>query len=131
MRTNWLWCLGVVSTAALAQNVVSPKAEPAEVGRYQMLAIQSALTLKLDSATGTSWQLCPSEKKVGTGFKWCQLSIKSTLPAGPPGRYQLLSEAAHPKQPNVFLLDSVSGRSWLLCSSPVPDKQPGWCSLEE
>ncbi len=117
----------------LGQNVVTPKPESTELNRYSVLALDSSdITLKLDSATGVTWKLCAAaDKKSGAGVRWCPLQAKGSLPAGPAGRYSMVTDNALRKQPSVFLVDSVSGRSWVLCTSPVSEKQQAWCSLDE
>lgn len=131
MRFRLAAWLGLSAPMVWAQSVVSPRPEPGDVGRYQVLAVEGAdLSVKIDSMTGSTWRLCPSEKRSGPNLRWCPMSSKSQLPPGPIRRYTLHADAAA-KSPNLFMLDTVSGRSWLMCVSPQLEKQFGWCSLDE
>ena len=125
--------LAASTQLSLGQNVVTPRPEATELNRYSVLALDSTdITLKLDSMTGVTWKICPSpDKKSGAGLRWCPMPAKGSLPTGPVGRYTMVTDNAMRKQPGVFLVDSVSGRSWVLCASPVAERQQAWCALDE
>lgn len=114
----------LVASSAFAQlNIVNDAPSASEVGRYHVLKANE-LTLKLDTQTGVTWSLCPHAKKPGKST-WCKFSA-NPLPAGPSGRYRI-AEAFQ-----IMLVDSVSGRTWVRCDDPTPEKkQQAWCQVDD
>lgn len=113
----------LIASPAVAQiTIVNDAPSAAEVSRYQVFKANE-LTLKLDSQTGVTWSLCPSAKKAGKST-WCKFNANA-LPAGPSGRYRV-SEAFQ-----IMLVDTVSGRTWIRCDDPTPEKKLSWCPVED
>ena len=128
MRTL-LCSLCLIAFTASADEVVSPTVEPREVGRFQVGAVRGGsgvAQVKIDSATGTTWNYCRKGTKGGWG--WCKMGIKGPLTPGPTGRFRLInSEGGF----SSLLLDTVSGRTWTMCDDPTPEKSFSWCAIEE
>jgi hypothetical protein len=112
--------LALSSTAALSDEIVNAAPSAAELSRYLVLK-HGDTTLRLDSATGTTWTLCQRKTRQG----WCRTRDIPSLPGGPAGRYRLVEASP------LLLLDTVTGRSWARCESPTPEKGVAWCALEE
>jgi hypothetical protein len=91
-----------------------------EVGRYVLYRAGEA-TVKLDTRTSAAWQLC-SRKNLQA---WCRIKDIPSAPTGPSGRYRL-SEGSL-----LMLVDSVSGRTWMRCDLPTPEKGSAWCPVSE
>lgn len=127
MRTFHLIALPalLLSLGAEADQNLSPPVTAAEVGRFQVKELQGGeLLAKLDSMTGATWFVCKDNPR-----KWCRFEAPSTpLASGPVGRYALVSPTAGGKA--GMLLDTVSGRAWLVCTPPTPSRTLGWCPLE-
>ena len=122
MRMRLALVVLVASTAALAADqIVGEQPSATEVDRY-LVVRDGDTTLKLDSRTGASWTLCPVKKK----SSWCRVKDRSPYPAGPVGRYRIV-----PAVQPLMMLDTVSGRGWVRCDDPTPDKSFSWCPVEE
>lgn len=118
-----MWGVLLSAATALAGDViVSEQPSPAEVDRY-VVHREGELTLKLDSRTGASWLPCASKKQK---LAWCRVKDRSPYPAGPVGRYRLI-----PATQPLMMLDTVSGRTWVRCEDPTPEKSFSWCPVEE
>lgn len=112
--------LALISFTARADEIVNGAPSQAELGRYSVVR-SSDTTARFDSATGASWFLCTRKTKQA----WCKAKEIPSLPAGPVGRYKLLDGA------QLLMIDTVTGRSWLRCELPTPEKGLAWCALEE
>lgn len=121
MRIALLLALACAAPA-WADEFVTPSPSPDEVARFTV-ARSGALTVRLDTMTGSAWYLCTSKQKAKQA--WCKFRGVTGQPAGPAGRYRF-SEGTP-----LVLVDTVSGRSWMRCDMPTPEKGEAWCQLEE
>jgi hypothetical protein len=110
------------SALVIADEYVTPSPTPGEVGRFSLFRTP-AISIKLDTMTGTTWYLCPSVRKGRQG--WCRFKEISGLSPGPIGRFRLTDGAP------IILVDTVSGRSWGRCDVPTPEKGEAWCQIDE
>lgn len=122
MTVRVLCLIAVLWSVASQADDVTPTPSPSELGRF-VLHRAGDLTARLDSATGTSWYLCANKKSKQA---WCRTKDIPSLPSGPVGRYRLTDG-----MPTLLLVDSVTGRSWIRCDMPTPEKGLAWCALED
>lgn len=123
MRRRFFFTVTLLwSALCAADEVVTASQGPVELGRF-VLHRAGELTARLDSATGTTWYLCPT-KKGKQQWGWCRTKDIPALPSGPIGRYRLADGM-------LLLIDSATGRSWIRCDMPTPEKGMAWCALED
>lgn len=119
--TRTLWSVAtLLSLNAFADEIVNNAPTSGELGRYAVVRA-AELTVRIDTATGSAWYLCPKKSKQA----WCRAKDLQSLPAGPAGRYRLVESSP------LMLLDTVTGRSWQRCELPTPEKGLAWCALED
>ncbi|MFZ5441239.1 MAG: hypothetical protein ACOZQL_14620 [Myxococcota bacterium] len=110
----------LVPAFATADEIVNTTPSPAELGRYAVIRTADT-TARVDTATGASWFLCNRKGKQA----WCRSKDIPGLPGGPVGRYKVVDSVP------LLMIDTVTGRSWLRCELPTPEKGLAWCALEE
>lgn len=120
MRPLALTLCALFALPALADEIVNTAPSERELGRYA-IARAVDVTVRIDSATGASWFLCSKKGKPA----WCKSKELPSLPAGPAGRYRVVEASP------LLMIDSVTGRSWVRCELPTPEKGFAWCALEE
>ncbi len=122
MRTILLLCVCLTALPTLADEFVAPAPGPAEVSRFRVTR-SGTLSVRLDTMTGASWYLCSQPKR--SQQAWCRFREPPRMPSGPAGRYAI-SEGAP-----LLLFDTVSGRAWVRCELPTPEKGEAWCQVDE
>lgn len=122
MRPTLLAVLFASLPALAADQIVNEQPSPADVDRFTIVR-DGDTTLKLDTRTGASWVQCASKKQKP---KWCALKDRAPYPAGPVGRYRVVTGT----QP-LMMLDTVSGRAFSRCEDVTPEKTFAWCPIAE
>ena len=112
----------IISSIALGADDVFVTGAPAEseVGRFAIVR-SGDLSIKLDSRTSNAWILCPKKGQQS----WCRIKDIPGAATGPSGRYRLVEGGV------LHLIDTVSGRSWLRCDLPTPEKGTAWCAVAD
>jgi hypothetical protein len=117
-------CLGLLTLQAAAQDYPSPPAQQTSAiygGRYEIL--QSPLvakwTFRLDKYAGRVWQLVHTKDD---DSKWEEMPVYDPVAVPTPNRprFQMFTSGLAAR--HTFLIDTDSGRTWLLVTGKRRDK---------